>query len=488
MPHFIAIDLGATSGRTILASIDKEGKLSTEEINRFPNRMMPLDGHMYWNIYSLFDSIKEGLALVARKGIVPQSIGIDTWGVDFVCIADDGTFAGLPHAYRDPQYSGSRQRFFNNVMSADDLYNRAGIQHLDFNTVFQFNELKDTFAMRNASKIAFTPDALAYMLTGKLVTEYTIASTGSILNPWKRDFDVELIERVGISRDKFGPLTAPATVIGKLKRSIADETGLHEVPVVAVAGHDTASAVAAVPAKDSNFAYLSSGTWSLMGIESPVPVINDITRKNNITNEGGVESTVRVLKNITGMWIVEQCLQSWKKQGISYSYPEMVALAEAAPEFKSFINPDDPSFVCPSDMPAAIIEYCNRTGQEAPETHGEFLRIVFESLALTYRSVLDIFRSISQYPIERLHVIGGGSRNRFLNKLTANALGIPVMAGPAEATAIGNIMLQAKACGLVSSLTEMREIIARNIEIETFNPTDSEKWEQAFNRFEKVIK
>ncbi len=488
MPHFIAIDLGATSGRTILASINSDGHLSTEEINRFPNHMMPHDGHMYWNIFSLLENIKEGLALVARKGIVPESIGIDTWGVDFACIAADGSIIGLPHAYRDPQYSGAPERFFESVMTADKLYDRTGIQHMYFNTVFQFNELKNTFAMTAADKIAFMPDALAYLLTGNLVTEYTIASTGAILNPEKRELDTELLEIVGISADKFGPLTNPATVIGNLRQSIAEETGLPSIPVVAVAGHDTASAVAAVPAKDTNFAYLSSGTWSLMGIESPVPVINDVTRAHNITNEGGIESTVRVLKNITGMWIVEQCLQAWKKEGTSYTYPEMVALAEAAPEFMAFINPDDPSFVCPANMPAAIVEYCNRTGQKAPSTHGEFIRVIFESLALTYRSVLDIFRSISQYPIERLHVIGGGSRNRFLNQLTANALGIPVVAGPAEATAIGNIMLQAKACGLVSSLNEMRSIIARNIDSETFLPTDTEKWEAAHKKFEETIK
>ncbi len=486
--YFLAVDLGATSGRTILGTIDAGGKLTTEEINRFKYKMMPIDGHLYWNIYYIFEQIKEGMAIVGRKGIVPASIGVDTWGVDYACIAEDGSLVGLPHAYRDPQLNGAKDRFFEKVMSASQLYRRTGIQHLEFNTVFQLNEYKDTFAVKAASKLAFIPDAISYLLTGNLVTEYTIASTGAILNPETRSLDTELLETIGIPAEKFGKMAEPGTVIGTLKPSIAAETGLPEVPVVAVAGHDTASAVAAVPAEDANFAYLSSGTWSLMGIESPCPVINDLTEEYNITNEGGIESTVRVLKNITGMWIVEQCLACWKKEGHDYSYPEMVALAEAAPEFLAFIDPDDAAFVCPDNMPQAIERYCKATGQKVPQTHGEFIRVIFESLALKYRWILDVFRKLASSPVKRLHVIGGGSRNRFLNQLTADAIGMEVVAGPAEGTAIGNIMLQAKADGLVNSLTEMRQIIARSIEIERFQPRDKEKWEKAFADYKSTMK
>lgn len=487
MPYFVAVDLGATSGRTILASLDDARHLNVEEINRFPNKMISNEGHVYWNIHSLFESIKEGLTKVASRGIVPASIGIDTWGVDFACIANDGSVIGLPRAYRDAQYRGAVARFSDRVMTSEELYDRTGIQQMDFNTVYQLSELRDTFALRSASKIAFMPDALSYLLTGRHITEYTIASTGALLNPAKREFDTEILELISLSADKFGELVQPATVIGKLRESVCAETGVASVPVVAVAGHDTASAVAAVPAEDACFAYLSSGTWSLMGIESPVPVINEFTYANNITNEGGVEGTVRLLKNITGMWIIEQCLAAWRKKGYDYSYPEMVKIAETAPEFMAFINPDDAVFTCPADMPEAIRDYCRRSGQAVPQIHSEIIRIVFESLALKYRWVLGLFAEIAVNPIKRLHVIGGGSRNRLLNQFTANAICLPVIAGPAEATAIGNVMLQAKACGIVSSLAEMRGIIAANTNVETYHPVDTDKWQEAYDRFEKII-
>ncbi len=486
--HFIAFDLGATSGRTILGTLEKDGVLTTKEITRFPNGMMEINGHLYWNIYSLYEHIREGLLQVAKTGVTPTSIGIDTWGVDFACIASDGSIIGLPHAYRDPQYTDSRARFFNNVMPASELYRRTGIQHLDFNTVFQFNEWRGSFAMDNAAKIVFLPDVLSYLLTGNIVTEYTIASTGEILDAGKRTFDEEILEKVGLDTTKFGPIVMPGTEIGTLSADLAEWAGLPRIPVVAVGGHDTASAVAGVPAQDRNFAYLSSGTWSLMGIETDEPKINALTEEYNITNEGGVEGTIRLLKNITGMWIVEQCLQRWKKDDIVYTYPQMVELAEAADEFVCFIDPDDPMFVHPADMPQAIVEYCRLTGQQAPKTHGEFIRSIFESLALKYRMILDVFRSLAENPVDKLHVIGGGSRNKLLNRFTANAIGVPVVAGPAEASSLGNIMMQAKACGAVSSLAEMRQIIAGNTDLEYFAQADSGKWEEAYKRYLTLIK
>lgn len=316
---FIAFDLGATSGRSVLGELTGEGKLTMKELTRFPNRMMPLDGHLHWNIYSLYEELKRGLREVTGLGITPASIGIDTWGVDYVCVAPDGSIIGLPYAYRDIQTIGADGRFFENVMSASELYRRTGIQHMGFNTVFQLNEHRNDFGHLNASKFVFLPDALAYMLTGNIVTEYTIASTGSIVNAAARQLDVEILAAVGTEPSKFGPMVDPGHVIGNLKPEIAEETGLGAIPIVAVAGHDTASAVAAIPATDRNFAYLSSGTWSLMGIETDVPIINETTEKYNITNEGGVEGTVRLLKNITGMWIVEQCLRQWKSEGTDYT-------------------------------------------------------------------------------------------------------------------------------------------------------------------------
>ena len=473
MQYFIAFDLGATSGRSILGELTVDGKLTTKELTRFPNQMMPLNGHLHWNIYSLYEELKRGLREVACMGITPTSIGIDTWGVDYVCVDPDGNFIGLPNAYRDIQTIGADGRFFENVMSATELYRHTGIQHMGFNSVFQLNEHRDDFGHRNATKFVFLPDALAYMLTGNIVTEYTIASTGSIVNAATRQLDVEVLATVGTEPAKFGPMVEPGHVVGLLKEEIAAETGMKQVKVVAVAGHDTASAVAAIPALDRNFAYLSSGTWSLMGIETDAPVINEMTERHNITNEGGVEGTIRLLKNITGMWIVEQCLKQWKSEGKDYSYPEMVALAQCSKAVCT-IDPDAPDFVAPANMVAAINEYCRASNQKVPATHGEYIRSIFESLARKYAKTLDVFRGLSEYPIERLHVIGGGSRNAFLNQLTADACGIPVIAGPAEATALGNIMIQAIASGAVKNLAEMRKVIADNIETVTYYPKNKQ--------------
>lgn len=466
---FIAFDLGATSGRSVLGELTDDGKLLTKELTRFPNQMMPLNGHLHWNIYSLYEELKRGLREIARLGITPTSVGIDTWGVDYVCLAPDGSIIGVPYAYRDSQTIGASDRFFKNVMSSSQLYGRTGIQHLDFNTVFQLNEHRNDFSHLNAAKFVFLPDALGYMLTGNIVTEYTIASTGALIDAYKQDLDKRILENLGLDTSRFGKLVMPGHIVGNLKPEIAEETGLGSVPIVAVAGHDTASAVAAIPALNRNFAYLSSGTWSLMGIETNAPVINETTESHNITNEGGVEGTVRLLKNITGMWIVEQCLKQWKSEGTIYTYSQMVELAENS-NTVCIIDPDDSSFTAPANMVVAINEYCRATNQPVPATHGEYIRSIFESLARKYAKTLDVFRGLSEYPIERLHVIGGGSRNAFLNQLTADACGIPVIAGPAEATALGNIMIQAIASGDVRTLAEMRKVIADNIETVTYYP------------------
>lgn len=487
--YFVAFDLGATSGRTILGKLDGE-KLSLKEITRFPNRMLQWNEHFYWNIFSLFEHIKKGLAEVAKMGVEVTSVGIDTWGVDIVSVNSDGEFCGIPYAYRDPQTIGMKEEFFEKCLPAGETYLRSGIQHMDFNTIFQLYVMnrRKCASLASSDTILFLPDALNYMLTGKKVTEYTIASTSGLLNPETCEWDETLLKMVDCPAEKWAPFVKPGTVIGYISEQIAGETGIKPVPVVAVAEHDTASAVAAVPASDKNFAYLSSGTWSLMGIETLRPVINSTTAGFNITNEGGVDGTIRLLKNITGMWIVEQCLERWKKDGIEYSYPEMVRLASEAKAFVSFINPDDKLFVNPSDMPQAINEYCKRTGQTCPSTHGEYIRMIFESLAMKYRETLDVFKSLSENPIEKLHVIGGGSRNALLNQFTSNALGIPVVAGPAEASSLGNIMLQAKAAGVVDSLQEIRNVVSANVDLAEFIPSGTEEWNDAYSRYLEIIK
>lgn len=486
--HFLAFDLGATSGRTILGTID-DNSLHMKELTRFPNQVLPMQGHVFWNIFSLYEHLCEGLRAAAREGAKIQSIGIDTWGVDVAFIAEDGTLLGMPYAYRDPHTEGAPEAYFKEVMSRKEVYARTGIQIMDFNTIYQLFALRraGSSQLEAADRLLFIPDALSYLLTGKMVTEYTIASTSQLLNPRTQKLENELLERMGVTPAKFPDIVMPGHRIGILRPELAAACGLPEIPVIAVAGHDTASAVAAVPASDEHFAYLSSGTWSLMGIETRSPVIDERTYALNITNEGGVDGTTRLLKNITGMWLLEQCLKEWKALGTEYTYPQIVELADKAEPFRSMIDPDDASFAHPESMIAAIEAYCSRTSQPLPESHAEFIRTIFESLALKYRRVLDCFRELAPHPIEKLHVIGGGSKNALLNQFTANSTAIPVVAGPSEATAIGNVMLQAKAAGLVGSLAEMRQLIGRCVPTETFIPNEREAWEAAYTHFEKII-
>ncbi len=482
--YYIAVDLGATSGRTILGCLDSDGRLTTEEVTRFPNQMLDINGHLYWNIYSLYGNIVEGLRQVAARGVKPESMGIDTWGVDVVCVGPDRKVMGVPNAYRDIDTIGSGERFFKEVMSADELYKTTGIQHLDFNTVFQLYQHHNDWDFQHAGTILFMPDALSYMLTGKKVTEYTIASTGAILDPATRRVDEALVKRVGVDPSKFAPVVEPGTVIGTLLPAIGKLTGLGELPVVAVAGHDTASAIAPIPAKTDRFAYLSSGTWSLMGVETQGPVVNETTAAENITNEGGVFGTIRLLKNITGMWVVEECLKQWKREGVSYTYPEMVKLAEEAEPFRSFIDTDAPCFVAPANMPEAIADYCRQSGQPVPETHGQFVRMIFESLAMKYRKVLALLAKAGDCKIDVLHVIGGGSRNALLNGFIADAIALPVIAGPAEASAIGNIMMQVGH----GSLQQLRDMVIPNVETVEYLPSDTAAWDAAYPRYLEVTK
>ena len=480
---FLAFDLGATSGRSILGTV-ANGKVEIKELTRFPNAVTELHGKYYWNLMGLYQALREGLVACNKEGIVPESIGIDTWGVDVVPIGEDGSILSMPRAYRDPYTVGMPERFFEKV-SREKVYEKTGIQIMNFNTLYQIFAGMETdyVPMKQAKYLLFMPDALAYMLTGEKVCEYTISSTSQILDPRTKDFDKELLEAAGVDASVFSKPVFPGTVVGTLTDALAQYSRLGKVNVVSVAGHDTASAVAAVPALDENFAYLSSGTWSLMGIESKEPVITPETYELNYTNEGGVEGTTRFLKNICGMWILEQCRKEWTLSGKDYSYPEIVEMAMSAIPFKSFIQPDDPSFANPPSMLEAINAFCERTGQEKPENDAQVIRLIFESLALRYRQVLEDLDRIATHPIERLHIIGGGSKNRLLNQLTANAIGRKVVAGPSEATAIGNVMIQAMAAGVVSSLQEMRSIIHASVETEEFVPELVAEWEEAYQKF-----
>lgn len=468
--NFLAFDIGATSGRAVLGTLSGV-KFDMQEISRFPNTLLELHGKYYWNIYNLYSELKNSLAACARQGLKIDSIGIDTWGVDFGYIAKDGSLLGLPRAYRDPYTEGAPEEYFRHI-PREEVYRLTGIQIMNFNSLFQlFRARKESFSpLEGAEEILFIPDLLSYLLTGKRVCEYTDASTSQLLNPVTKQFEPSLLEAAGVKPSLMRPLVMPGTIIGELTDALAEETGIGKVPVIAVAGHDTASAVAAVPAADTHYAYLSSGTWSLMGIEVESPIITKASYENNFTNEGGIEGTTRFLKNITGMWLIEQCRKEWEKAGRSYTYPEIVGMAEEAVSFRSIVNPDDPRFANPVSMSKAIATYCEESGQSQPTTDAEYVRCIFQSLANRYKEVLSMLSDMAPFPIERLHVIGGGSKNSLLNQFTANAIGLPVIAGPSEATAIGNCMIQAKAAGIVANRWEMRRLIATAFPLETFIP------------------
>ncbi len=470
--YFLAFDLGATSGRAILGSVDN-GRLASEEVYRFPNAVKEIDGKYFWDIYSLYDHFKAALKEVASRGVKVESIGIDTWGVDFGCIGEDGSILGLPRAYRDPYTDGIPEEVFK-VIPKEELYGITGTQIMNFNTIFQIyaQHKEPDSPIHKAKEILFMPDLMAYMLTGERVCEYTDASTSGLIDPRTRDFDRSLLERLGIDSSILRPIVQPGTKVGVLKEEICKATGMDPVPVIAVAGHDTASAIAAVPAEDEHFAYLSSGTWSLMGIESPVPVIDDKSYEYNVTNEGGIEGTTRFLKNITGMWLLEQSRKTWAAEGRNYTYAEIEAMGREEIGFPSTIDPDDPRFAAPKDMDAEIKAAVAESGQPVPQNDAQMISCIYHSLTRKYKDVIAMLQNFASFTIDKLHVIGGGSANKFVSQLTADTLGMPVIAGPVEGTAIGNIMMQAKVAGLVKDRWEMRRIIADSIEVKTYMPNN----------------
>lgn len=495
--HFFAVDLGATSGRTIVGTLTEE-RISLEELTRFDNSLIETGGHVYWDIYALYNEIIRGLRIVAERGLEIESIGIDTWGVDFVCVDHHGSLLRNPMAYRDPCTFGVMEEYFREQMSRRKVYDVTGIQLMNFNSLFQLYAMRKegNVALSHADKILFVPDALSYMLTGEAVCEYTICSTSQMLDPRSKELSSELLNTVGLNRSQFGRMVNPGTRIGTLTEEVQRITGLGAVPVIAVAGHDTGSAVAAVPARNEQFAYLSSGTWSLMGIETQGAIITDDSYTRNFTNEGGIEGTTRFLKNICGMWLYECCRREWKaswhddegnRQEL-LAHTVLIESAMAVEPFMSIINPDDPMFANPPSMTEAIQAYCREHGERVPETRAEFCRCIFDSLALRYRQVFTWLKEFASFDITTLHIIGGGSLNSYLNQMTSSSCGVTVLAGPQEGTAIGNIMLQAKAAGCVDDIWQMRGIIARSVSLKQFEPQDRELWDKAYTRFLHVTK
>lgn len=484
----IAIDLGATSGRVVLGRLAGDG-IQMTEIHRFPNSIIKMSGRSCWDLWGLWSEILTGLRKAAASGETIDSVGVDTWGVDFVLLGKDGHVLAQPRSYRDSYTAGAPEKFFA-LMPRKTLYDRTGIQIMDFNTVFQLFAMREEHnsALEAAAGLLFMPDAISFLLSGEKVCEYTILSTSGLMDPRTHDLDDDILAAAGVSRGLFGRTVMPGEVIGTLTDEVAAQTGLGKIPVIAVAGHDTGSAVAAVPAVDDDFAYLSSGTWSLMGVETAGPVITEKSFDMNFTNEGGAEGNIRLLKNITGMWLLERCRASWKAEGRTYTYPQLVFMMESVTPFRSLIDPDDPSFANPDDMPAAIGEYCRSHGEPVPSSDAEYVRCIFESLALKYRVVLGRLRELSGKDIGRLHVIGGGSLNSALDQMIADSLGMQVVAGPAEATTAGNLMAQFVGLGFADSISGMRGALASDPSLRRFEPGDTAAWDEAYARFTALLK
>jgi len=480
--HYLAVDLGASSGRTIVGTLE-EGKLTLKEMNRFWNGPTEINGRLQWDFVHLFRNIQEGIALAKKEyGAGLVSMGIDTWGVDFGLMDSDGKLLGNPVHYRDARVNGMFEKVFERVPK-EEVFKQTGIQFMELNSLYQMMALtlEDSFQYKAADKVLFVPDLLNYWLTGNMTAERTFASTTQFYNPVTKDWAYDLLEKAGMRSDLFAKLVDPGDVVG-------DVDGL---PVVAVGSHDTASAFAAVPVTvDEQSAFLSSGTWSLLGAELPEPVINDDVLAVNFTNEVGVCDTIRFLKNLSGLWIIQELRRVWAEQGHEYEWGEMAEMALLAKPFGFFIDPGDEVFVAPGDMAIRIQDYCDRTGQETPKTHGQILRTAYEGLALLYGDAYETLERLSGKSLETLRIVGGGCLNTTLNQFAADATGRKVVTGPIEATAIGNLVMQMLAMGDIESLDEGRSIIRNSFaeESETYEPMDVEEWKDAMEKWREIRK
>ena len=483
---YLAIDLGGGSGRVLAGSLN-HGRIELEEVARFDNRPVHLPTGWHWNLPSLFQNILEGLRDAAdRYGDSVVSLGIDTWGVDYGLLDKNGALLGLPYQYRDSRTEGMMEVAFSQVPRRD-IFNATGISFIFFNTIYQLvaERERDNPALYGAEDLLFLPDLLGYWLTGEKTQERSIASTSQLYNPCTRDWDYSLIEKLGLPRRLFKSISDPGHVLGNLTGSIQEATGLGDRRVVSVGGHDTASAVAAVPSTNARPAYLSSGTWSLMGIESAEPIISDQSYEDNFTNEVAVGGNVRFLKIICGLWLIQESKRFWSDHGQEIAYSEMAAFAEPETPFRSLIDPDDPRFVEPGKMPEKIQSYCRDTEQPVPHNPGQIIRCIYESLALRYA---EIWRKLIRYTgetPETLHIVGGGCRDHLLNQFTANAIGTATTAGPAEATGLGNILVQMMADGSIPSLKKGRRLIGESFPVKQYEPENTEAWAEAASKFAK---
>jgi rhamnulokinase len=483
---FLAIDLGASSGRGIVGEFEDK-KITLHEISRFNNQVVRIFGSHCWNIYDLYENIK----LSIKKAFVEydelSGIGIDSWGLDFVFLDKYGNVIGLPNTYRDNRTDGIPEKVFKKI-SKQVIYKETGIQFLKINTLYQIYsyKLKNPDMFQYVDKILFLPDYLNYLFTGKKLNEYTISSTSQILKADTKCWSDNILKSLGISKELFFNVSEPGSVIAEMHGKVKEELNVPSVDLLLVSSHDTASAIVSVPAEGDDWAYLSSGTWSLIGAELDAPIINDETYKNNYTNEGGAFNKIRFLKNVSGMWLLQESKRIWEERGIKYTYDDLIENASKAKSFQGFIDTDADIFLKPENMPDAINEFLVKTGQEEVMDNFSIVRIIFESLALKYREVIEVLQKLINKNINVLHIIGGGSKNDLLNQMTADSTGLKIVAGPTEATALGNLLLQAKAKGIISTLGEAREIVRNSFELKKFVQTNKEGWDSAYHKYRNI--
>lgn len=481
------MDLGASNGR-VVAGIYNGRQLKLDELNRFSNEtVIEVDG-WHWNLEWLFYHIKQGIILAAKKyGDAIVSVGVDAWGVDYGLLDGNGKLIGAPFQYRDGRTQGMQERAFQR-MPQREIYQRTGIHSMFFNTLFQLlAELNASDKLEKAERLLFMSDLFHYLLTGVCLSEKTVASTSQLLNPRTQLWESDLIKTMGLPLGRFGNLVNAGTILGELQPRLATDLGIKRIQVIAPAGHDTASAVVGVPASEPEPTFLSSGTWSLMGRELEGPMISEDSFQAGFSNESGVLGTTRFLKNIAGMWLLQECKRTWDLAGKPTNYNNLITQAEKSTPFKTIINPDAVDFQAPANMPEAITAFSNRTGQTTPATSGEFARTILESLAFKYRMVKESLERITRKPIDKIYIVGGGSQNRLLNQFAADALNCPVLAGPAEATSIGNIIMQLFGLGEIHSLAEGRALVRHSFETETFEPRNTALWDDTYNRFQQIL-
>ena len=483
----LAFDFGASSGRAIVGVFDGE-KIELREVHRFSNDPVKINGTFYWDVQRLFFEIKQGI-LKAKEDGGFDSIGIDTWGVDFGLLRKDGTLVENPVHYRDARNDGMVE-FAKKYMSQEEMYDITGIQFMDFNTIFQLLSLKENrpYILEEADKLLFMPDLLSYMLSGVKSTEYSIATTSQMVDLKTRNWSDKILDTFGIKKDLLTDIVPTGAVIGQLSDDICEELGVPKADVISVASHDTQSAITAAPCEYEDFAFISCGTWSLFGTEVKEPIINDASKKLNVTNEGGYDYTIAFLKNICGLWLIQESRRQWIREGKEYSYAELEKMALECEPFKCFIDPDAPEFAPMGNIPVRVLKYCEKTGQYVPQTVGEIMRCIYESLALKYRLTFDGIKDCTEKEYDRIHVMGGGTKDKLLLQMTAQSCNVNVYGGPIEATALGNIAVQLMSSGAISDIKEARKIIAQGENLKLYTPNDRDDWEKAYETFKQIIK